>query len=114
LHLRQTYSWANIFVLVEERMRRFVDVAAMSVAMACAAALPGTPAQAMGMPAGAGPAAPAAVEQVYLSCTRFWNGWRWVRRCVDAGPTYYAPPPAYGYGYGYGYGWRPRRYYGYY
>ncbi len=97
-------------------MRRFIHVAAAVAAMACAGNLIGSRAEAMAMPGGSRLGAPtAAAEQVYLRCTRFWNGWRWVRQCVDVGgPVYYSGPgyPAPGYGY-YG-GWRPRRYYGYY
>ncbi len=102
-------------------MRRMIQVAAATAVLACAAALPGTRAEAMAIPGAAAATTPAAsVERVYLSCTRYWNGWRWVRRCVDAGPGYYGPGPGYYgpgpgyYGPGYGYGWRARRFYGYY
>lgn len=93
-------------------MRRSIYAAAVAAAIAGGASLPGSSAQAMPMPSGIA-AAPAAAEKVYLSCTRFWNGWRWVRRCAEVGPApgyygpgygYYGPRPYYGYGYGYG--WR--------
>ncbi len=92
-------------------MRRFIIAAAAVAALAGAASLGSNRAEAMQAASGL-TAAPAA-EQVYLRCTRVWNGWRWVRSCVDVGG--YGPGPGY-YGPGYGYGgWRPRpRYYGYY
>ena len=98
-------------------MRRFIAIAATLAATGLVGSLTSSSAQALTLP---GPSAvsASATQQVYLSCTRYWNGWRWVRRCVDDGAGYYAPgysyAPGYGYGYGY-YGWRPRpRYYGYY
>jgi hypothetical protein len=98
-------------------MRRFIYAAAAIAALAGSASLTGTRAEAMALP-GAGQVGSAAVsaEQVYLRCTRVWNGWQWVRRCVDVvpGPRYYGAP-YYGPGYGYYGGWRPRpRFYGYY
>ena len=97
-------------------MRRFIFAAAAVVTLTSAGTLIGSRAEAMPL-AGtghlAGIAAPPA-EQVYLRCTRFWNGWRWVRRCVDVGPGY-GGPGYNGPGYGYYGGWRGRpRYYGYY
>ncbi|MEW6639989.1 MAG: hypothetical protein AB1586_05750 [Pseudomonadota bacterium] len=98
-------------------MRRFMFAAAAVAALAGASLMAGSRAEAM--PLNSGLTAPAATEQVYLRCTRVWNGWNWVRRCVDVAPSYgygYGYGPGY-YGPGYGYygGWRPRpRYYGYY
>ena len=94
-------------------MRRFISTAALAAAIACAAGLFGTRAEAM--PIAPGVKAPtAATEQVYLSCSRYWNGWRWVQRCVETVPGYgygyYGP--GYGY-YGYGPAWGWRRHYGY-
>jgi hypothetical protein len=105
----------------EHHMRRLVSTAALAAAIICAAGLLGTRAEAM--PAPTGVKAPAAVaEPVFATCTRFWNGWHWVRRCVENVPQYgygyYGPGygyygPGYGYyGYGPGWGWR-HRYYGY-
>jgi len=94
-------------------MRRLIHVATIAAALAGAATLFAARAEAVPMPAAAGVGAPAVTaEPVYLTCTRYWNGWRWVRRCVEAVPQYgygyYGP--AYGYyGYGPGYwGWRHR------
>jgi len=99
-------------------MRRLIHVATITTALAGAAILLAVRAEAMPMPAPADVAAPTvAAEPVYLTCTRYWNGWRWVRRCVEAVPEYgygyYGPDygyygPRYGYyGYGPGYwGWR--------
>lgn len=92
-------------------MRRFMLAAAAVAVLASTGSLVGTRAEAMPL-AGAGLAGSVTTdaEQVYLRCSRFWNGWRWVRRCVEVGGG-----PAYGPGPGYGYGWRPRpRFYGYY
>ncbi len=99
-------------------MRRLIHAATIATALAGAVTLSAPSAGAMPMPAAPGAAAPAApAEPVYLSCTRYWNGWRWVRRCVEAVPEYgygyYGPGYGY-YGYGYGgygygpgyYGWR--------
>lgn len=103
-------------------MRRFLFAAAAIAALAGATTLASSRAEAMPL-AGAGRVAGAAssAEQVYLRCRRVWNGWTWVRSCVDISPVYgyggYGPSYGYGYGGGYGYygGWRPRpRYYGYY
>jgi hypothetical protein len=83
-------------------MRRFILAAAAVAALAAASSLSPTPAQAMSLPGVAKPGSTA--EQVYVRCTRFWNGYRWVRRCVEVGG---------GYGYGYGGGYyapRPRYY----
>lgn len=94
-------------------MRRSIQVVTLAAALAGAATLFAPRADAMPMPAPAGRAAPTvAAEPVYLTCTRYWNGWRWVRRCVEAVPEYgygyYGPAYGYyGYGYGPGYwGWR--------
>jgi hypothetical protein len=98
-------------------MRRFILAAAAVAALAGAGTFAGDRAEAMSLP-GAGRLTDTPIaEQVYLRCTRVWNGWRWVRNCVDVGPRYYGYGPGYGYGPDYGYygGWRPRpRYYGYY
>lgn len=84
-------------------MRRFILASAAVAALAAASALGASRAEAMTLP-GAGLAKPdSAAEQVYVRCTRFWNGYRWVRRCVDVGggyyyaprPRYYAPRPYY-------------------
>jgi hypothetical protein len=96
-------------------MRRYMFAALAIAALAGAGSLASSRAEAMALP-GAGHLAGAAAstEQVYMRCTRYWNGWRWVRSCVDVGPGYYGGGYYYGPGYGY-YGWRPRpRYYGYY
>lgn len=91
-------------------MRRLIHVATIAATLAGAATLFIARAEAMPMPAAPGAAAPAvSAEPVYASCTRYWNGWRWVRRCVEAVPEY-------GYGYygpGYGYYGDGPRYYGY-
>lgn len=102
-------------------MRRLMFAAAAVAVLAGAGTLLGSRAEAMPL-TGAGhladTATPAA-EPVYLRCRRVWNGWTWVRSCVDIvrpGYGYYGPGYGY-YGGGYGYygGWRPRpRYYGYY
>lgn len=94
-------------------MRRFMFAAAALAALASASLATGGRAEAM--PLNGGLSAPAATEQVYLRCTRVWNGWTWVRRCVDVAPAYGYGGGYYGPGYGYYGGWRPRpRYYGYY
>ncbi len=82
-------------------MRRFILAAAAVAAFAAASSLGANPAQAMTLPGVAKGGSTA--EQVYVRCTRFWNGYRWVRRCVDVGggyyyrprPYYYAPRPYY-------------------
>ena len=91
-------------------MRRFILASAAVAALAAASALSANRAEAMTLPS-AGLAKPdSAAEQVYVRCTRFWNGYRWVRRCVDVdggygygGGYYYAPRPRY---------YAPRPYYG--
>jgi hypothetical protein len=109
------------FWIRRKRMRRYIFAAAAVAALASAGSLVSNRAEAMSLP-GAGHLAGTATstEQVYLRCTRAWNGWRWVRSCVDVVPGYgygggYGPGYGYGGGYGYYGGWRPRpRYYGYY
>lgn len=96
-------------------MRRFILGIATVATIAGAGMLAGNRAEAMPL-VSASPlsgAAASPVEKVYLQCTRFWNGWHWVRRCVEAGPAYYGPGVGI-YGPAYGYGWRRPRYYGYY
>ena len=98
-------------------MRRLLFAAAVATALAGAGSLAATRAEAMGLPGACSlvGAATTATEQVYLRCTRVWNGWQWVRRCVDVAPAYGYGGGYYGPGYGYYGGWRPRpRYYGYY
>ncbi|UTD28835.1 hypothetical protein [Bradyrhizobium sp. WD16] len=78
-------------------MRRFI-LASAAVAALAAGALGVNRAEAMTLPGVA--KADRAAEQVYVRCTRFWNGYRWVRRCVDVdggyyGGGYYAPRPRY-------------------
>ncbi|MDR3469308.1 MAG: hypothetical protein P4M07_25550 [Xanthobacteraceae bacterium] len=97
-------------------MRRLIHVATVTAALAGAATVLAAPAEAMPVQSGAVVSGPVA-EPIFMNCTRYWNGWRWVRRCVDVVPEYGygAYGPAYGYygygpyyGYGYGYGWRRR------
>jgi hypothetical protein len=91
-------------------MRRLIHVATIAATLAGAATLFVGRAEAVPMPAA--PGAAVSAEPVYATCTRYWNGWRWVRRCVEAVPEYgygyYGPAYGYyGYGYGPGYwGWR--------
>ena len=93
-------------------MRRLLIAAAAIATVAGAAVLAAPRAEAMTLPgviAGSG-----SVEQVQLVCRRVWNGYRWVRSCYRAAPSYdygydrprpyYAPRPYYGGGYGGGYG----------
>jgi hypothetical protein len=98
-------------------MRHFILAVATVAALAGAGMLVGSRAEAMPL-VNANPlsgSATSPVEKVYVQCTRFWNGWRWIRRCVEAGPPAYYGPGAGAYGPGYGYyGWRRPRYYGYY
>ena len=93
-------------------MRRLSHVAIIT-ALAGAATLTATRAEAAPMRPSAGVVAPTvSAEPVYFTCTRYWNGWRWVRRCVEAVPQYgygyYSPSYGYYGYYGYGPGWRRR------
>jgi len=76
-------------------MRRLILASAAVAALAAGVALTAGSAQALALPGAAGAAkVESQTDQVYLRCTRFWNGYRWVRRCVEVGgPAYYAPPP---------------------
>lgn len=87
-------------------MRRFIIAAVAVATLIGAGSLIGTRAEAMPL-AGLSGAVKSEAEPVYLRCRRVWNGYRWVRRCVEVygGPAYYAPRvyaprPYYGYGYG--------------
>jgi hypothetical protein len=93
-------------------MRRLLIAAAAVATLIGAGSLTGTRAEAMPL-AGLSGAVKSEAEPVYLRCRRFWNGYRWVRSCVEVyggpayyAPRYYAPRPYYGYGYrGYYRGW---------
>jgi hypothetical protein len=75
-------------------MRRLILASAAVAALAAGVSLAGPSAEAMSLPGAAGAAkVEPMAEKVYVRCTRFWNGYRWVRRCVEVGPSYYAPPP---------------------
>lgn len=68
-------------------MRRLLIAAAAIATVAGAAIMASPRAEAMTLPgvvAGGGVA-----EQVQLVCRRVWNGYRWVRSCYRAGPSYY-------------------------
>ena len=94
-------------------MRRLIIAAAAIATLVGAGLLVGTRAEAMPL-AGLSGQAKSDAEPVYLRCRRVWNGYAWVRNCVEVygGPAYYAPrvyrPRYYGYGGGYGggYGYR--------
>ncbi len=71
-------------------MRRLL-IAAVAIATVAGAAVMASPrAEAMTLPGVI--AGGDAAEKVQLVCRRVWNGYRWVRSCYQAAPSY-------GYGY---------------
>ncbi|MFN3656307.1 MAG: hypothetical protein ACK4UO_03495 [Pseudolabrys sp.] len=99
-------------------MRTKMMLTLAAAAVAAALLLPAPRAQAVTLPAPSGIGAAAEqvdpvekARSVYV-CRRYWNGYRWVRRCrwVNVRPYYYGPGPYYAPPY---YGpYRPyRRYY---
>lgn len=93
-------------------MRRFILAIATVMAVAGAGSFIPTSASAMTLN-GASPAAAvkdkSAAQEVAYVCRRFWNGYRWVRRCYHTGPRVYYRPHYYRPHY-----YRPHRYYRYY
>jgi len=75
-------------------MRRFLIAVALAMAVVGAGSFASTPASAMTLN---GSQLDQAVkkndgtEQVRLVCRRYWNGYRWVRRCWRTHNYYYAP-----------------------
>lgn len=90
-------------------MRRLMIAALAFATLMGAGSLIGTRAEAMPL---AGLSGQTSAEPVRLVCKRVWNGYAWVRECVEVydQPRYYAPRhyeapryrPQYGYGGGYG------------
>lgn len=81
-------------------MRRFLIAAVAIATFASAAVLAAPRAEAMTLPGAI--ATPKVTEDVRLVCRRSWDGYRWVRTCVEVHD---------GYGYGGGGYVEPRPYY---
>jgi hypothetical protein len=91
----------------EKKMRRLIFAVTALMALASAASLFSTRAEAMPTTGGLGASvAHELTEQVGLVCRRTWNGYRWVRACYETGPRYYHS------GRGYYYGGGPSMYFG--
>lgn len=92
-------------------MRRLIIATIAFATLIGAGSLIGTRAEAMPL---AGLAGQTSAEPVRLVCKRVWNGYAWVRECVEVydapryAPRYVEPSyrPQYGYGGGYGGGYR--------
>ncbi|MBN9596493.1 MAG: hypothetical protein J0G36_14200 [Afipia sp.] len=71
-------------------MRRFVLAAIAVAALSAGASLTVSRAEAMPLNPSIGMTG-TQTEEVRLVCTRFWNGYRWDRRCRDVRPHYVRP-----------------------